>query len=166
MVYCTGLENRRPRKGSVGSNPTLSAKGHPACSVWGYKGESVNGTHDGTYTEETRRDSKTSSKLESCPSGLWSTLGKRVHPKGCHRFESYTLRQIFRVRIAVECTCLVSKRRNPTSVRIRHPDLNNGTVVDWLRHPPAKRARWVRFLPVPQKNKSDGSRKTRKDRSF
>jgi hypothetical protein len=25
VVYCTGLENRRPRKGSVGSNPTPSA---------------------------------------------------------------------------------------------------------------------------------------------
>lgn len=25
LVYCSGLENRRTRKGSVGSNPTLSA---------------------------------------------------------------------------------------------------------------------------------------------
>lgn len=27
MVYCTGLENRRPRKGSGGSNPSASARG-------------------------------------------------------------------------------------------------------------------------------------------
>ena len=62
LVYCTGLENRRSRKGSVSSNLTLSA-------------------------------------MESCPSGLWSTLGKRVHPKGCHRFESYTFRIFLRSSI-------------------------------------------------------------------
>ena len=42
----------------MGSNPILSAEGCPACSVWGCKDELVNGAHDGTYTEETRRDSK------------------------------------------------------------------------------------------------------------
>ena len=61
----------------AGSNPVASANGYPACSVWGYKDESINGAHDGTYTEETRKDS-TSTNMESCPSGLWGTLGKRV----------------------------------------------------------------------------------------
>jgi hypothetical protein len=42
----------------MGIDTSALRKGYPACSVWGYKDESVNGTHDGTYTEETRRDSK------------------------------------------------------------------------------------------------------------
>jgi len=38
-------------------NGSNSNKGYPACSVWGYKDESINGAHDGTYTEENRKDS-------------------------------------------------------------------------------------------------------------
>ncbi|MEN6292695.1 MAG: hypothetical protein ABFD07_11860 [Methanobacterium sp.] len=42
----------------MGSSPTPRAIfGYPACSVWGYKDESVNGAHDGTYAEKIRKDS-------------------------------------------------------------------------------------------------------------
>jgi len=54
----------------VGSSPTPRAIfGYPACSVWGYKDESVNGAHEGTYTEENRKDSTINQDAAS----QWST---------------------------------------------------------------------------------------------
>jgi len=37
--------------------PSRLKFGYPACSVWVYKDESVNGAHDGTYAEKIRKDS-------------------------------------------------------------------------------------------------------------
>ena len=83
MVESGGLENRCTRKGTVGSNPTLSANG-----------ESGDGTEWGVLLSSLTPVSRTHDSRERCRSGLTGSTGNAVYGKPYRGFESHPLRQV------------------------------------------------------------------------